>query len=662
MRITSLTIRNFQCFGPEPTTIELDNLTAFVGMNGVGKTAILQALVRLFGSPSERRLERKDFHLPFGKNASDVDSTELTIEARIDFAEGEEGIAEYFHQMAITDVGGDLFCRVRLTGTWEKSTAAEGDIEEKMIWIKSEEENPDENSISPMSNAQRSLVQVTYVPATRDPAKQLRQVSGSVLHKLMRAVEWKEETRQAVEEACESMRRALAAEIGVTSIQNSISTAWEKLYTLPVHSKVKLRAVTSEFGDLLKNIETVFEPGESGTAAGIERLSDGMKSLFYFCLIRAAFAIENGCRNGKEEGAGLIKDDLKLASLNIFVIEEPENHLSPHYLGRIIAELKEMSQQACAQVLVTSQSAGILKRVDPLNVRHVRLKKKSQTSVVHRITLPEGEDEADAYKFVKEAVQAYPELYFSTFVILGEGDSEEIVIPKLAAVCNLNLDLGFVSMIPLGGRHVHHFWRLLNDLKIPFVTLLDLDQERRGGGWRRIKSVCDQLLLYGVDRSKLLEVEDGVLEDSEYEDMPNWGGNIDSLNAWCKDLENFDVYFSAPLDLDFLMYSAFPEAYRATGEDGPRIPHDADKREERIKKAIIATLKAENSTGETYSEDEKKEFIWYSYLFLGRGKPGTHLKALNGLDDSEIASKIPPVLKRMIEKVVDSLDVTKPEA
>ena len=40
---------------------------------------------------------------------------------------------------------------------------------------------------------------------------------------------------------------------------------------------------------------------------------------------------------------------------------------------------------------------------------------------------------------------------------------------------------------PISGRHVNHFWRLLNDLEIPFITLLDLDRERDGGGWGRIK-------------------------------------------------------------------------------------------------------------------------------------------------------------------------------
>ena len=39
------------------------------------------------------------------------------------------------------------------------------------------------------------------------------------------------------------------------------------------------------------------------------------------------------------------------------------------------------------------------------------------------------EDE-DVYKYINQAILAHPELYFSKLVILGEGDSEEIVIPQ----------------------------------------------------------------------------------------------------------------------------------------------------------------------------------------------------------------------------------------
>jgi predicted ATP-dependent endonuclease of OLD family len=106
-------------------------------------------------------------------------------------------------------------------------------------------------------------------------------------------------------------------------------------------------------------------------------------------------------------------------------------------------------------------------------------------------------DEAAA-KFLKQAVRAYPDLYFARFVVLGEGASEEIIFPRLAAALGFHIDPSFVAIVPLGGRHVNHLWRLLTDLAIPYATLLDLDWGRHGGGWGRIKTVCQQLLENGV--------------------------------------------------------------------------------------------------------------------------------------------------------------------
>src|SRR5260370_2732839 len=89
-------------------------------------------------------------------------------------------------------------------------------------------------------------------------------------------------------------------------------------------------------------------------------------------------------------------------------------------------------------------------------------------------------------------------MYFSRFVILGEGTSEEVVIPRLADAMDLSIDRSFVALVPLGGRHVNHLWRLLTDLDIPYATLLDLDAGRAGGGRGRINLACPEIIPNGT--------------------------------------------------------------------------------------------------------------------------------------------------------------------
>ena len=87
MKLNTIRLSNFQCFGPEPTELDLENITYLIGPNGSGKTAALQALCRLFAfDPSLRRVQRADFHVPFDEDGS-PDERQLWIEADFIFPE-----------------------------------------------------------------------------------------------------------------------------------------------------------------------------------------------------------------------------------------------------------------------------------------------------------------------------------------------------------------------------------------------------------------------------------------------------------------------------------------------------------------------------------------------------------------------------------------------
>jgi putative ATP-dependent endonuclease of the OLD family len=194
------------------------------------------------------------------------------------------------------------------------------------------------------------------------------------------------------------------------------------------------------------------------------------------------------------ELAGFDLAKLRPATFSLVIMEEPENRLAPHYLGRILGVLQEFCALGDAQAIITTHAPSILKRTEPGKIRHFRLD-ESRQSQVRSLTLPATTDEA--YKYVRQAVIAYPEIYFARLVILGEGDSEEIVLPRLLRSVGLPGDDASIVVAPLGGRHVNHFWRLLGDLSIPYVTLLDLDSGRFGGGWGRVSNAATRILELG---------------------------------------------------------------------------------------------------------------------------------------------------------------------
>lgn len=82
MELVKLKIYNFRCFGKSESIIKVDKFTTLIGANSTGKTALMQALVKLFGSThSEREIQRADFHLEVGQIPEALEDSSLYIEA-----------------------------------------------------------------------------------------------------------------------------------------------------------------------------------------------------------------------------------------------------------------------------------------------------------------------------------------------------------------------------------------------------------------------------------------------------------------------------------------------------------------------------------------------------------------------------------------------------
>ena len=141
------------------------------------------------------------------------------------------------------------------------------------------------------------------------------------------------------------------------------------------------------------------------------------------------------------------------------------------------------------------------------------------------------------------------------------------------------MDPSFVAIVPLGGRHVQHFWRLLNGLSIPFATLLDLDLGRNGGGYGRIKTAIGHLIEQGVPRERPPRTwtMEPLLTEEQFAEMHTWTSDED-LPGWIDVPRTVTAsIFSQPLDLDMAMLAAYPKAYEATIPTGRRTENEAQR-------------------------------------------------------------------------------------
>lgn len=214
------------------------------------------------------------------------------------------------------------------------------------------------------------------------------------------------------------------------------------------------------------------------------------------------------------------------------------------------------------------------------------------------------------------------------------------------------------------------------DLKIPHITLLDLDRERDGGGWGRIKYAIEQLIKNGVPKSELLQIKGGLMSDEQFSQMDSWDvTDTKTMQSWIDMLENHNVFYSTPLDIDFLMLENLGENYilLLDKNEGPRIEIErdgvktrvniqdidegmfTDELQMRISKDVSNTLKECGGDGKTYTEEQKKWMMWYNYFFLNRGKPSTHIAVLSQMSDEDFRMNTPSIIQRIIKRIEELL-------
>jgi putative ATP-dependent endonuclease of OLD family len=639
MRLQTIRISNFQCFGPEPTEIDLEDLTFLIGPNGAGKTAVLQALCRLFAFDSTlKRIQKTDFHIPPTEGEA-PDERSFWIEANFQLPEllddtGEHPtIPTHFAHMRLDDVDGIPRVRFRLNA----SMGLDGDIEDTLLYVLDLNTDGSPLNTAPVPRAERNNIQVHYLPARRDPADHIAFSANALLGRLLRAVNWDGE-RTALKSLTDQISSNLANNSSVSSLSTKLTETWKGLHKGCYFSNPSITFVASEIEALLRHLSVSFSPGYGEQLVDFSRLSDGQKSMLYLSLVLSSQAIGRAVLNG-EDGA-FNPDKLKPAVFTVVAVEEPENSLSPHYLGRIVSALTDLVDNTDAQAIIATHAPSMLRRVDPKCIRYLRLTESRQARVT-RIEMPPDTDEA--HKFVREAVLAFPELYFSRLVVLGEGDSEEIVLPHLLKAKGVPVDEFAISVVPLGGRHVNHFWRLLTVLEIPFITLLDLDLARHQGGWGRVRYAANQLIKYSPTETGL----DATIVNG----LPHWDGAEKLLEGksgpdWLTYLESQSVFYSAPLDIDFSMLKSFPEAYELDEADKV-LPTDAKTK---------AVLGDSHHGVDQYTEKERELFITYHKRFKLKSKPDSHINALSKLSDAELLANMPHSLNRLADAVIAKLE------
>ena len=219
MKIKKLIVDGFRSFGTR-TVIEFSKENAFIGNNGSGKTSCLLAMNKMFSpNASERSITRNDFYM-CSENKS-VSSRKLMIEAifQLDNAlngKDQDAEREYWRRLLVESNNSCPILRVRLNAEWTDDGSVEGSVDTKYSFILSPENTTREDENSQLARrSELSSIRFIYIPATRNPEKQLGNASGALITHLIKKMKWSDEIRDKLMELGKNTNDVFWEEAGV---------------------------------------------------------------------------------------------------------------------------------------------------------------------------------------------------------------------------------------------------------------------------------------------------------------------------------------------------------------------------------------------------------------------------------------------------------------
>ena len=84
-------------------------------------------------------------------------------------------------------------------------------------------------------------IRVIYVPAVRDPSKQLKNASGTMMYQIMSSINWSEETKGNVKAKIKELNEQFEEEKGVSMFGTSLGKQWKTYDSDERYSTASLR-------------------------------------------------------------------------------------------------------------------------------------------------------------------------------------------------------------------------------------------------------------------------------------------------------------------------------------------------------------------------------------------------------------------------------------
>lgn len=478
MYISTIRIENFRLFGANEDAFQLSlkpGLTAIVGENDAGKTAVVDALRFVLGTRDQEslRLELADFHHPpKGERA-----TEITIQ--LVFAGLTAGdrstFAEYLTYRE------DAPSEAVLILTWVARRAeTEGPVRRFMPM----EWRTGKRADGPLLDAgARFLLQATYLRPLRDAERAMSAGRGSRLSQILqhtkeikghgvafdpKASPAPDPTTLSVLGLGDYTSHLIENSHGVKSTRKKLNEDYLQYLSFsgdPLDARVRIsghREDSTRLRQLLEKLEVNLNATELAEGAHSRGLGSN-NILFMACELLLLGTEADG--------------------FPLLLIEEPEAHLHPQRQLRLMAFLQAQAAKArddgqCIQIIVTTHSSTLASDVKLDNL--ILIKNGRGYAMAEGQTKLTKTD----YRFLQRFLDVTKaNLFFARGVMIVEGDAENILLPVIAKLIGRDFEEYGVSVVNVGGVGLSRYGRIFmrkkpehdGEMCLPVACVTDMD-------------------------------------------------------------------------------------------------------------------------------------------------------------------------------------------
>ncbi|MFJ4391069.1 ATP-dependent nuclease [Pseudomonas soli] len=482
MYLSSLSIRNFRQFGDLNPSFVIhfnEGVTALVGENDAGKTAVIDAIRYVLQTRDSDflRLELEDFHVQSnGEPASDI-TLVCTLSGLSTLELG--AFAEY-----VTFSRGVGVLHVH----WSARRLATSTASRR--WVDIQVRCGERGEGPALDVGVRQLLATAYLKPLRDAEREMSPGRNSRLSQVLSSFPGIDSGESYVQtappastaEACslsiagmgDFMRELVRGHDAIKVAQSTINDRYLEPLSLagqPLHSNLGFGDTGSETTKLKQILERL-ELGLLDKGSGLGKGNYGLGSnnlLFMACELLLL---------GREPDG-----------LPLLLIEEPEAHLHPQRQLRLMEFLASASQPAAqaqgqdpantraVQVILTTHSPNLSSKIALENL--VLIHGQRAFSMAQKRT----KLSADDYRFLSRFLDVTKaSLFFAKGLLIVEGDAEAILLPALARLLERDLTKHGVSIVNVGGVGLRRYANIMQRadesegvIQIPTACITDMD-------------------------------------------------------------------------------------------------------------------------------------------------------------------------------------------